>query len=248
MRLINQCGSFMNKAENLKKKNLKISGCGLYTGALNRPKFKIYIWEEIRMSTEKKRFVFQPRVMSSYFFGDNSDQGPPHNSDYTTADVPINSDGSCGGGWVCEHRWPSIGNMAAFRNAVAGTSVTNYQQQGDVVGFARGNKVRKKMYMVQMQREAIQSQCNFFSKYAENLRFRKRGTKRNFSWIAHTYEMHRCLQTYQARSPSSMQIRIYLLMYDAQKLIQCKRIRQPSNAVSFVHQEMRFRSKTFNRC
>nr|KAG5706333.1 hypothetical protein BaRGS_026115 [Batillaria attramentaria] len=80
------------------------------------------------------------RVMSSYSFGDNSDQGPPHNADYSTADVPINSDGSCGGGWVCEHRWPSIGNMAAFRNAVAGTDVRHYHQEGDVVGFARGNK------------------------------------------------------------------------------------------------------------
>ncbi|XP_025086169.1 alpha-amylase-like isoform X1 [Pomacea canaliculata] len=80
------------------------------------------------------------RVMSSYSFGDNSDQGPPHNSDYSTADVPINSDGSCGGGWVCEHRWPSIRGMALFRNAVAGTEVRNYYNQGDVVAFTRGNK------------------------------------------------------------------------------------------------------------
>lgn len=79
--------------------------------------------------------------MSSYSFGDNSDQGPPHNSDYSTADVPINSDGSCGGGWVCEHRWPSIRGMALFRNAVAGTEVRNYYNQGDVVAFTRGNKV-----------------------------------------------------------------------------------------------------------
>lgn len=131
-------------------------------GALNRPKFKKYIWEEIRIYTEKKRFVFQPRVMSSYFFGDNSDQGPPHNSDYTTADVPINSDGSCGGGWVCEHRWPSIGNMAAFRNAVAGTSVTNYQQQGDVVGFARGNKVRKKCTWCRCKEKRYNHNAIFF--------------------------------------------------------------------------------------
>ena len=79
--------------------------------------------------------------MSSYSFGDNSDQGPPHNADYSTAAVPINSDGSCGGGWVCEHRWPSIANMAAFRTAVAGTDVTHFQVHGDVVGFGRGNKV-----------------------------------------------------------------------------------------------------------
>ena len=79
--------------------------------------------------------------MSSYSFGDNSDQGPPHYADYSTAEVPINSDGSCSGGGVCEHRWPSIANMAAFRNAVAGSDITHFQQYGDVVGFGRGNKV-----------------------------------------------------------------------------------------------------------
>nr|KAG5706336.1 hypothetical protein BaRGS_026118 [Batillaria attramentaria] len=79
-------------------------------------------------------------VMSSYSFGDNSDQGPPHNADYSTADVPINSDGSCGGGWVCEHRWPSIRGMALFRTAAAGTDVHNYYNQNDVVAFSRGNK------------------------------------------------------------------------------------------------------------
>lgn len=81
------------------------------------------------------------RVMSSYSFGDNSDQGPPHNADYSTAEVPINSDGSCGGGWVCEHRWPSIRGMPLFRNAVAGTDIRNYFNQNDVVAFSRGNKV-----------------------------------------------------------------------------------------------------------
>jgi alpha-amylase len=41
------------------------------------------------------------RVMSSYYFGDDSDQGPPHNSDYSIKGVPIMNDGSCGNGWVC---------------------------------------------------------------------------------------------------------------------------------------------------
>ena len=80
--------------------------------------------------------------MSSYSFGDIFDQGPPHNADYSTADVPINTDGSCGGGWVCEHRWPSIRGMPLFRNAVAGTDIQNYYNQNDVVAFSRGNKVK----------------------------------------------------------------------------------------------------------
>lgn len=80
------------------------------------------------------------RVMSSYYFGDDSSQGPPHNSDFSTKDVPIEADGSCGNGWVCEHRWRPIANMIAFRNAVAGTSLDNWRNQNDEVSFSRGNK------------------------------------------------------------------------------------------------------------
>ncbi|KAF0291644.1 Alpha-amylase 1 [Amphibalanus amphitrite] len=77
------------------------------------------------------------RVMSSYYFGDDTDQGPPHNDDWSTADVVINDDGSCGGGWVCEHRWPAISNMVTFRNAVTGTEMANYWNNGQAVAFSR---------------------------------------------------------------------------------------------------------------
>ena len=43
------------------------------------------------------------RVMSSYYF-DNHDTGPPGSQ-------PNGGQGDCGNGWVCEHRWNSIGNM-----------------------------------------------------------------------------------------------------------------------------------------
>ncbi|XP_005089737.2 alpha-amylase [Aplysia californica] len=79
------------------------------------------------------------RVMSSYYFNGDA-EGPPHNSDYSTKDVTIKSDGSCGNGWVCEHRWKPIGNMAAFRNYVAGTDVNNWKYEGGVLSFSRGNK------------------------------------------------------------------------------------------------------------
>jgi alpha-amylase len=59
-----------------------------------------------------------PRVMSSYFF-DNPDQGPP-NVNGNILSPTINSDGTCGNGWVCEHRWRQIFNMVAFMNVVAG--------------------------------------------------------------------------------------------------------------------------------
>lgn len=53
----------------------------------------------------------------------------------------INADGSCGGGWVCEHRWREIANMVGFRNAVRGTSVANWWDNGDnMIAFSRGNQ------------------------------------------------------------------------------------------------------------
>ena len=79
------------------------------------------------------------RVMSSYYFHGDGD-GPPHNANYSAKDVIIKADGTCDNGWVCEHRWKPIGNMVAFRNAVAGTTKHHWYQQGDQVAFARGNK------------------------------------------------------------------------------------------------------------
>jgi hypothetical protein len=37
------------------------------------------------------------------------------NANFRTADVVINEDNSCGGGWVCEHRWNAIQKMVEFR-------------------------------------------------------------------------------------------------------------------------------------
>ncbi|KAH9519299.1 Alpha-amylase A type-1/2 [Bulinus truncatus] len=79
------------------------------------------------------------RVMSSYYFTDNA-AGPPRNADMSAKDVIIKADGSCDNGWVCEHRWKPIGNMAMFRNAVAGTSVDNFKYDNGVLSFNRGNK------------------------------------------------------------------------------------------------------------
>ena len=79
------------------------------------------------------------RVMSSYFFS-NEDQGPPSVGD-SIADVPINPDGSCGGGWACEHRWRQIANMVAFRNVADGQPVSNWWDNGaHQIAFSRGNK------------------------------------------------------------------------------------------------------------
>ncbi|CAG5124454.1 unnamed protein product [Candidula unifasciata] len=76
-------------------------------------------------------------VMSSYQFTEQSDP-PPHDGD-VIKDVIINADGSCGNGWVCEHRWKPIGNMARFRNDVVNTGLLNWNVQGDIISFSRGN-------------------------------------------------------------------------------------------------------------
>lgn len=81
-----------------------------------------------------------PRVMSSFEFDDPS-QGPPHDKNGNILSPIINADGSCGGGWVCEHRWNSIKNMIKFRNAVKGTNVTNWwDNNNNQIAFCRGNK------------------------------------------------------------------------------------------------------------
>ncbi|XP_058813375.1 alpha-amylase-like isoform X2 [Topomyia yanbarensis] len=81
-----------------------------------------------------------PRVMSSFAF-DNSDQGPPQDSKGNIISPSINRDGSCGKGWICEHRWRQIYNMVGFRNAVAGTQLKGWWDNGNQqIAFCRGNK------------------------------------------------------------------------------------------------------------
>ncbi|KAJ8925515.1 hypothetical protein NQ315_009354 [Exocentrus adspersus] len=80
------------------------------------------------------------RVMSSFAFDDN-DQGPPSDEAGNIIGASINDDGTCGNGWVCEHRWRQIYNMVGFRNAVAGTDVTNWWDNDDnQIAFGRGEK------------------------------------------------------------------------------------------------------------
>uniref|UniRef100_B4MPT1 alpha-amylase n=3 Tax=Drosophila willistoni TaxID=7260 RepID=B4MPT1_DROWI len=81
-----------------------------------------------------------PRVMSSFSF-DDTDQGPPTTDGTNIASPGFNSDMSCSGGWVCEHRWRQIYNMVAFRNAADGAELQNWWDNGsNQISFSRGNK------------------------------------------------------------------------------------------------------------
>ena len=74
-----------------------------------------------------------PKVMSSYYF-DSHDQGPPSQGP--------NTGDSCGGAWVCEHRWRGIANMVAFRNYTADQFVVSnwWDNDNNQIAFGRGDK------------------------------------------------------------------------------------------------------------
>jgi alpha-amylase len=75
-----------------------------------------------------------PTVMSSYEFS-SRDQGPPSDASGRTNNATCFS-----GGWRCEHRWLVIANMVAFHNAVTGTPVVNWYDNGNNhIAFGRGS-------------------------------------------------------------------------------------------------------------
>ena len=79
-----------------------------------------------------------PRVMSSFSFS-NIAQGPPADSNNNIISPGINSNKTCSKGWVCEHRWRPIYNMVQFRNAVNGTKIESWWDNGNnQIGFCRG--------------------------------------------------------------------------------------------------------------
>lgn len=92
-----------------------------------------------------------PRVMSSYywdavyregFLGDDSSWvGPPHDGNFNIMSPEIKEDNSCGGGWMCEHRWRQIYSMVKFRNLAQGTGVSDWWDNGsNQISFCRGDK------------------------------------------------------------------------------------------------------------
>ncbi|SEN83219.1 carbohydrate-binding module family 20 domain-containing protein [Actinacidiphila rubida] len=72
-----------------------------------------------------------PNVYSGYEFSD-TDAGPPNGGTVNAC----YSDG-----WKCQHAWPQIAGMVGFHNAVAGTAVTNWWDNGNnAIAFGRGSK------------------------------------------------------------------------------------------------------------
>ncbi|MBW3079695.1 InlB B-repeat-containing protein [Bifidobacterium simiiventris] len=97
----------------------------------------------------------KPKILSDYYFtSDNSDAGPNGTTDTRVPDVDFDTActaagngtsvaasslaGRQQGDWLCQQRWTSIRGMIGFHNAVAGTSVANWQNPGtNNIGFSR---------------------------------------------------------------------------------------------------------------
>ncbi|MBB5118669.1 alpha-amylase [Streptomyces eurocidicus] len=72
-----------------------------------------------------------PDVHSGYEFTDR-DAGPPNGGAVTAC---------WRDGWKCRHKWPEIRSMVAFRNAVRGTAVGDWWDNGyQAIAFGRGDK------------------------------------------------------------------------------------------------------------
>jgi alpha-amylase len=72
-----------------------------------------------------------PDINSGYEFTDR-DAGPPNGGTVNAC----YSDG-----WKCQHAWPEIASMVAFRNTTRGAAVTNWWDNGgDQIAFGRGSK------------------------------------------------------------------------------------------------------------
>ncbi|WP_258534981.1 carbohydrate-binding module family 20 domain-containing protein [Streptomyces sp. PT12] len=72
-----------------------------------------------------------PDVHSGYEFTDH-DAGPPNNGQVNACWQD---------GWKCQHAWPEIESMVAFRNATRGQPVTDWWDNGgDAIAFGRGGQ------------------------------------------------------------------------------------------------------------
>jgi alpha-amylase len=81
-----------------------------------------------------------PRVMSSFNFNSFED-GPPSDANGNIISASIAADGSCGNGWICEHRWRQIYNMVGFRNFAGDANLVSWWDNGaNQIAFCRGNR------------------------------------------------------------------------------------------------------------
>lgn len=72
-----------------------------------------------------------PDINSGYEWSD-TDAGPPNGGQVNACWQD---------GWKCQHKWPEIISMVAFRNATRGQPVTNWWDDGNnAIAFGRGGR------------------------------------------------------------------------------------------------------------
>jgi alpha-amylase len=86
-----------------------------------------------------------PSILSSFVFvcPSGNSMGPPSDAAGNTNNLTCAAslETATIGQWVCEHRDPYIRNMVSFRNAVAGTDVNHWWDNGaNAIAFSRGDK------------------------------------------------------------------------------------------------------------
>ena len=74
-----------------------------------------------------------PKIMSSYDF-DSFNDGPPSDANGVTQSV------DCNAGWACEHRWPEIVKMVAFRKFLGDEPLDIVEKDNSTIVFTRGDK------------------------------------------------------------------------------------------------------------
>lgn len=85
-----------------------------------------------------------PKIMSSFYFS-TRDQGPPsvpvHGAHgLACGESPDQIKAMPGRPWVCEHRWPSLANMVAWRRSAGSNNIGAWwAENGDNVFFCRGS-------------------------------------------------------------------------------------------------------------
>lgn len=88
-----------------------------------------------------------PLVYSGYAFDslDGYDAGPQQDAVGAVLDAVCSADAGPDvlledGDWVCQHRWPQIAPMVAFRSAAGEAELTDWQQDGPVAAFGREDR------------------------------------------------------------------------------------------------------------
>uniref|UniRef100_A0A2M3ZY60 Alpha-amylase n=1 Tax=Anopheles triannulatus TaxID=58253 RepID=A0A2M3ZY60_9DIPT len=116
------------------------------------------------------------RVMSSYRFDDDS-RGPPADELEQILSPGTAEDGySCLNGWVCEHRWPVLRRMVAFRNFVQPAAVHDIQATNETFTFCRGNIGFAAFNVGTITRDIVVRACLPAGEYCDLITGEKRDT------------------------------------------------------------------------